>query len=124
MTGVQTCALPIYAKGVVLIVDGNPFAEPGRRSGRGNVKRDGFSEIRQQLQTLAGGFPGKVLLVHGATQSKPQGRQQNPTGISWRGNLGIVEASAPWIKIDVDSAQPALLTMAPPPDGDRAFARN
>ncbi|MEO8599209.1 MAG: hypothetical protein ABI656_05210, partial [bacterium] len=59
-------------RAIVLFCDGNPLAVPdaaaiAKLAGR----RDGFIEVRKHFIALAKKFPGKVLLLHGQTQAKP-----------------------------------------------------
>jgi len=89
--------------GIVLFSDGNPFAKHGQEEGI----RDGFAEMRKQITTLASRFPGRVLIVHGHSTSDIA----TPNAIAWRGNLGILEASAPWIKLSVSASQPTLFAV-------------
>lgn len=77
---------------VVLFTDGNPFA----RASRTVVRRDGFRETRQLLNSLSAGFAGKVLLVHGAGTATAAGE------IKWHRNLGVLGVARPWIKIEVE----------------------
>lgn len=90
--------------GVVLFCDGNPLATPNRAT----VRRDGFAETRQQISALAAKFPGKVLVIHGRKKPLPN----SSSSIIWRGNLGILEAGSPWIKLNVDPTSPMLFAIA------------
>jgi hypothetical protein len=90
--------------GIVLFCDGNPLLKPNSPA----VKRDGFAETRQQIISLAAKFPGKVLIIHGRANPTPH----SLTGVIWRGNLGVLEATPPWIKLSVDPSTPALFTVA------------
>lgn len=97
-----------YAKmkklnGIVLFCDANPFA----KSNRAGTRRDGFSEVRQQINALAAKFPGKVLVVHAGANAGPN----SGTGIVWRNNVGILEAGSPWIKVHIDPSLAALFTI-------------
>jgi hypothetical protein len=101
-----------YAKlkklsGIVLFCDGNPLSQP-RRTDAGGTKRDGFAEIRQQINGLAAKFPGKVLVVHGRTGPEPK----YSTNIVWRNNLGVLETGLPWTKVRVDPSLPTLFAVA------------
>jgi hypothetical protein len=80
------------ATAVVLICDGDPL----------NSKRDGFTEIRQQLITLAGKFPGKVLIIHNRLDDR--GPRSNT--IAWHGNIGELEVAAEWVKVSVKAGVP------------------
>jgi hypothetical protein len=90
--------------GIVLFCDGNPIAAPNRSA----VRRDGFAETRQQISALAAKFPGKVLVIHGRKKTQPD----SSPNIIWRGNLGVLEAGSPWIKLDVDPDGPTLFAIA------------
>lgn len=89
-------------RGIVLFCDGNPLA-PRRHS-----RRDGYAEIRRQLNALAAGFSGKVLIVHGEPARDGTGRSR----IGWHGRLGEVGIGADWIKLKVDPALPELFAVA------------
>ena len=76
-----------HAKAIVLFTDGNPY----------NVKtssRDGFSEIRQKVNTLLSHFSGRVLIIHG--QSGPI-----PKDIVWKGKLGLAGVGPSWTRFNV-----------------------
>ncbi len=89
---------------VVLICDGDPLQKPGtQRLFDSNVKRDGFAEIRQQLTTLAGKFPGKVLIIH----NRFDGHGARSDTIAWHGNVGELEVGAEWVKVSVKAENPA-----------------
>lgn len=90
--------------GIVLFCDGNPALHSGRVSARGpDGVRDGFFEVRRQIVRLAAAFDGKVLVVHGGA-----GRQGKPATIAWNGNLGDLEVSDGWVKVNVTPLSPAL----------------
>lgn len=98
-------------RGIVLFCDGNPLLAPGFMqrfdfSGR----RDGFIEMRQQINALASKFPGKVLLVHaqrdvGATAA---------ASIEWNENLGSLGLGAGWVKLTVSPTLPAVFGVGSP----------
>ena len=70
-----------------VFTDGNPY----------NVKtasRDGFSEIRQKLNTLLSHYSGRVLIIHG--QSGPI-----PKDIVWKGKLGLAGVGSIWTRFNV-----------------------
>lgn len=76
-----------HAKAIVLFTDGNPY----------NIKtasRDGFSEIRQKLNTLLSRYSGRVLIIHG--QSGPI-----PKDIVWKGKLGLAGVGSSWTRFNV-----------------------
>jgi hypothetical protein len=91
--------------GIVLFCDGNPLSKP-RRAGASGARRDGFAEVRQQINALAAKFPGRVLVVHGDTAPKYS------TDIAWRNNVGVLEAGLPWTKVRFDPSLPALFAVA------------
>jgi hypothetical protein len=90
-------------KGIVLFSDGNPLAKTDRTPAR----RDGFTEMRQQLTALASRFPGKVLVVHGRRRSD----QPASSDVVWRGNLGVLETGSAWMKIHIDPDDPRLFSV-------------
>lgn len=85
--------------GIVLFCDANPMPLPK------NVRRDGFLEVRHQIQKLAAHFPGRVLLVHGRAEP-------GASPIAWSGNLGAMGVGAGWVKIEVDATEPTLFRLA------------
>ncbi|MGH8807198.1 MAG: hypothetical protein ACREX0_04895 [Noviherbaspirillum sp.] len=87
--------------GIVLFCDGNPLARPA------GSRRDGFAETRRQITKLAAKFPGKILIVH------RQGDKASPRAvITWRGNLGELNAGSGWIKLDVNISAKSLFSIA------------
>lgn len=86
--------------GIVIFCDGSPLSEPNAA----RAKRDGFAEVRQQLNSLAAKFTGKILIVH--NRVAPAGTTQHP--INWRGNLGDLTLSSRWLRVTVNPAQTAL----------------
>lgn len=93
--------------GIVLFSDGNPLAQPNQRPFLLRGQRDGFSETRQRVTTLAAGFKGKVLLVHGENL-----KDESNAGIIWRRNLGSIGVASGWSKFAVDSGKAALFTLS------------
>lgn len=91
--------------GVVLFFDGDPLQKNKRPEGG----RDGFSEIRKSLTTLASKFPGKVLIVRNRTDSLST---PDKTDILWKANLGLLETQRTWVRLDVDTGAPELFTVA------------
>jgi hypothetical protein len=85
--------------GIVLFCDGNPLARST------TSKRDGFSETRRQVLKLSAKFPGKILIVH------RQGGKVSPA-ISWRENIGELNAGAGWVKVEVNAAVDSLFLLA------------
>ena len=93
--------------GVVLFSDGNPGVHSGRTSARGpDGGRDGFVEIRRQIVALAAAFPGKVLFVHGGSAT----RSPAAPAIVWRGNLGDIEVTNGWARLNVSQFSPTLFS--------------
>lgn len=94
--------------GIVLFCDGNPLPVPSR-SKISNLKgrRDGFIEVRQQLSELTRKFPGKVLLIHGQNQTKPDASAD----IVWQGKLGTVGLSSGWVKLSASKRSPTLFSI-------------
>lgn len=82
--------------GIVLFSDGDPLLVP-TRSKINSLKgrRDGFIEVRQQLNELIRKFPGKVLLIHRQSQTKPK----DSIDIIWQGKVGTVDLISGWIKL-------------------------
>lgn len=91
-------------KGIVLISDGNPFLS-AEKNGQDPAFRDGFHEIRQQLNNLVSHYPGRVLFIHGHnnTTASPD--------IIWKGRLGILELYPEWIRIDINPKAPSLFNV-------------
>lgn len=81
-------------KAIVLFVDGNPMVVPTKVKGK--ETRDGFLEMRKHLTSLAGKYPGKILLVH---------NQEGSGKIVWRRNFGIVGVSRHALDIAVTPAR-------------------
>lgn len=93
--------------GVVLFSDGNPGLHSGRTSVRGpDGARDGFLEVRRQILAFAAAFPGKVLVVHGGIPSKTVAAPV----IVWRGNLGDIEVTNGWARLNVSQFSPMLFS--------------
>lgn len=82
--------------GIVLFCDGNPLPVPSR-SKISTIKgrRDGFIEVRQQLNELTRKFPGKVLLIHVQNQTKLIAGAD----IIWQGKIGTAGLSTGWTKL-------------------------
>jgi hypothetical protein len=94
--------------GIVLLCDGNPLLKPNaQRLFDSSGKRDGFAEIRQQLISLAGKFPGKVLIIH----NRPDSRNARPGDMAWHGNLGDLELGSDWIRLGVKQGNPLMFTV-------------
>ena len=101
-------------KGIVLFSDSSPFAPPAA-----GISRDGYREIRQQLNTLISRYPGKVLFIHGQTGSLTK-------GIDWRGRLGLLELAPDWTRIEVNPASNVVFKVRQTPpktSGQRKTAK-
>ena len=95
--------------GIVLFCDGNPLAAPSSpRLFDVSGKRNGFAEVHKQLNALAPHFSGRVLVIHGASESESAA----PGGISWGGNLGDLTLGSGSSKIRVNPTSPTLFTVA------------
>lgn len=90
------------AVALVLLSDASPLSQRLASTER----RDGFTEIRKQLTTLAAGFHGKVLLIH-----RQPGKPMDASGITWNGNLGQLGLGTGWSKVTVDYGSPALFAV-------------
>ncbi|GAC1420479.1 MAG: hypothetical protein NVSMB6_22230 [Burkholderiaceae bacterium] len=91
------------AAAIVLFCDADPMNRPDMPEHVAlSGSRDGFAEIRGQLQALSTRFSGRILLVHGDT-GLPQ--PVNPE-IKWHANLGSLRVAPGWLKITVDPAVP------------------
>lgn len=87
-------------KGIVLFTDGN-LMNASARSGRAE-RRDGFADVRKQLQSLAAKYPGRVLLVHG---------QPSSGNIAWRDNVGTVGVGRGVYEIGVKPGAAAMFSV-------------
>lgn len=94
--------------GIVLFCDGNPLPVPSRsKISAIKGRRDGFIEVRQQLNELTRKFPGKVLLIHRQNQTKSKAS----TDIVWQGKLGTVDLGSDWIKLTAAKGSSALFSI-------------
>lgn len=94
--------------GIVLFCDGDPLATPGFQLFGLGGKRDGFAEVRRQINALTSHFSGKVLVIHGAVETAPG----TSGGIAWNGNLGDLALGAGWSKVSVTPASATLFAVA------------
>lgn len=94
-------------KGVVLFSDANPLAESRQ------TKRDGYLEVRRQLNMLATGFSGRVLLIF-ADASKPVSKS-----IRWQGRLGELNVGTGSLQVAVEADAPWLLLASTEPSQAR-----
>lgn len=90
-------------QGIVIFCDGNPLPGPLN----GSSQRDGFEEIRRQLQTLADRAGVWVAVVQGPAARAPR----VPTDMEWQGRLGHVNlpAGVTTLVIDATETPPVLL---------------
>jgi hypothetical protein len=80
--------------GIVLFSDGNPFNSPeGEKLSKDDPKRDGFREIRRQIQKLASGFSGKILFIH-MQAAQPMEAAAPAPRIRWNRNVGELGVNA------------------------------
>lgn len=104
--------------GIVLFCDGNPMAHAEQESDFfSSSKREGYADVRRQITKFAATFHGRILIVHGEqdTTRKPVSK-----GIAWQGNIGAIQAEAPWSRITIDPNQPRLFSAA----GQDAIQKN
>lgn len=90
------------SKSIVLFTDANPLIpHPAQAIDRLAAKRDGFAEVRQQLQHLSSQFPGKVVVIH---RSPPFSAPNTPAGtLHWEGSIGqLMPAPGGWARLTVD----------------------
>lgn len=92
---------------VVLFCDGDPLVAQHHRVFDFNIKRDGFTEIRQRINAHAARFNGKVLVIHDPRSAT----STNSPTIVWQHNLGDLEISGRWLKIAVNPANPKLFEL-------------
>lgn len=100
---------------LVLFCDHDPITPP-----KGAGVRDGFIEIREQIQRLATQFSGRILLVH-ASATPMTG---TPAGISWRRNLGTLAVSSGWLRLKISPNSPALFSVISNDTSDTVRATN
>lgn len=90
---------------IVLFCDGNPLSVPRT----GTVQRDGYAETRKQIRTLAAKFSGKVLIVHGQSDSATPAN-----AIRWKANVGELDAGSGWTKLTVRQSGPNMFSLNKP----------
>lgn len=103
-------------KGLVLIIQANPWIEADNEG----ATKPGFKDFFEQLRRETDGFPGQVVLVHGDTHSmqinKPLRDRKTRKVIE---NFTRVETyGAPflgWVRGIVDDADPKLFRFEPRP---------
>jgi hypothetical protein len=100
-------------KAIVIFCDGNPFLKLESSSLFGlSRRRDGFSEMRNQILSLGAKFPGKVLVIH----SQGMAERTTPKRIQWRSNIGHVDAGSGWTRFDVNPFLSTLFAAAEFPE--------
>ena len=93
---------------LVLFCDTDPLAPSAS-----GIRRDGYSEVRNQLTELAARFAGRILIVHDMRGSAPGlARPGSPAEIVWHGNLGSLGVASGWVKLTVAPATPALFSLS------------
>jgi uncharacterized protein (DUF736 family) len=99
-------------KGLVLFCDGDPLLAPSAQTlANLNGQRDGFLEVRKQIQTLSAKYTGRVLVVHGQSGTKPAAAR-----IAWQKNLGNLEVGAGWTKLTADPSSASLFSVKADPE--------
>lgn len=107
------------ADGIVLFTDGNPLASFMRETvAKENPNRDGFREIRKQIQKLSAGFSGKILLVH-MQAALPDEAAAPKAQIRWSRNLGEIGVNTGISLISV-MPSPALFMLEQAPEHNDA----
>lgn len=88
---------------LVLFCDQDPIAAP-----LANGQRDGFSEIRTQIQKLANQFSGRILVVHAAASAVSEAATSN---INWKSKLGTLAVGPGWLQLKITPNSPALFSV-------------
>jgi hypothetical protein len=103
--------------GIVLFSDADPLSPLLQRAPELRGQRDGFNDVRLQLNALSAKYTGHVLLVHSQHRAgNGNGGNGNNGGnggqrIAWSGNLGTLASDATWSKINIDPARPTLFSV-------------
>jgi len=94
-------------EGIVLVTDGDigPHHLEQGFLARLAQKRDGFTETRRLVRTLAEKFPGKVLLVDS------QKKEKAATALTWNKNIGHLALGAEWTAVRVIPGSAALFSL-------------
>lgn len=79
---------------IVLFCDGNPLPAPARKA----EQRDGYIELRQQLNNLAEKSGARVLVIQGPSPRAPR----VPAEINWENSLGYINLHAGLSSFAVD----------------------
>lgn len=79
-------------KAIVLFCDGNPFTKADLKH------RDGYQEMRQDLQAITDKYAGRILVIH--ADSSQLLRAPAPH-IIWRKSLGELGLTGAWTRITV-----------------------
>ncbi len=93
--------------GIVLLMDGDIGAhvEQGFFA-RLAQKKDGFTETRRLVRTLADKYPGQLLLVDS------QKKDKTPAAIEWHKNVGHLALGADWAALRIIPGSASLFTLA------------
>lgn len=93
--------------GMVLVMDGDIGAhtEPGFFA-RLAQKKDGFTETRRVVRSLAEKYPGRLLLVDSQKQDKA------PPAIAWTGNIGHLALGTEAVQVRVIAGSADLFSIA------------
>lgn len=98
------------AAGIVLFCDGNPLPLQQLESMVDTgYRRDGYSEIRKQINALAASFNGKVIVVYNPGTKRVTAA--TPGAITWTGNIGQMRIDSGWSRITVDPTAPSLVEL-------------
>ncbi|MDB5824113.1 MAG: hypothetical protein JWR21_2817 [Herminiimonas sp.] len=93
------------AIGVVLFFDGDVSAARAKEQKGTDGRRDGFAEFRKEVRTLASGYHGQVLLVHGTAGTDSVDR------IRWNANVGDLPVPRGWKRINVARGTATIFTL-------------
>jgi hypothetical protein len=101
------------ANGIVLFCDGDPLLR-GEQSlfFSSDSRRKGFVDIRRKILASAAKFKGKILIVHNDDDAHHASAGK---GIIWHGNIGTLHVDGPWRKVNVDTTQAGLFSVASQP---------
>jgi hypothetical protein len=108
MNRVFSLAVRAKCRALVFFYDGTLLRRPKANE---PASRDGFAEMRSQMEKLASKFPGKVLLVEAGSRQAGE----NPADIVWRGNIGRIGLYTDWLRLTVntDDANPFSVKRLP-----------
>jgi hypothetical protein len=98
--------------GIVLFCDGDPLIRAEHTLFFSSDRRKGFADIRTKILAGAATFKGTILIVHNDDDARHASAGK---GIIWHGNIGTLHVDGPWRKVNVDTSQAALFTLASQP---------